>query len=307
VTTATGYRGRFAPTPSGPLHLGSIVAAAGSRADALAAGGEWHLRVDDLDPPRVAPGAIDAILACLEALGFAWDGPVVYQSRRRDAYRAALEQLRRDAPVYRCTCPRSLIARAGLPGIEGPRYPGTCRDGKALPGAAAWRLDVRGAPIEFSDRRLGRYVQDIEAATGDFVLWRADDIPSYHLACAVDDVLDGFTDIVRGADLAASTPRQILVRRWLGAPAPRWMHLPLVCHPSGEKLSKQTLAAAVDTTRPGAVLADAFAFLGHRPPPELIGGPVSELWAWVADHWSPARLPPASDPPVNADGSGPPG
>lgn len=298
---ATGYRGRFAPTPSGPLHFGSIVAAAGSRADALAAGGEWHVRIDDLDPPRVAAGAIASILRCLEALGFAWDGPVVHQSQRRDAHRAALDQLRVTAPVYRCPCPRSVVARAGLPGIEGPRYPGTCRDRRApIDGPAAWRLDVRGAPIEFSDRRLGRYVQDVEAATGDFVLWRADDIPSYHLACAVDDVLDGFTDIVRGADLAASTPRQILVRRWLGAPEPTWMHLPLVCHPSGEKLSKQTLAAAVDTTRPVAVLAEALTFLGHRPPADLVGAPVRDLWTWIADHWSVARLPPAPDQPDTA-------
>jgi glutamyl-Q tRNA(Asp) synthetase len=297
VTAASGYRGRFAPTPSGPLHFGSIVAAAGSRADALAAGGEWHLRIDDLDPPRVAPGAIDAILRCLESLGFAWDGPVVYQSRRREAHRAALEQLRGVAPVYRCTCPRSAIARAGLPGIEGPRYPGTCRDRPAAAGGpAAWRMDVRGAPIDFFDRRLGRYVQAVESATGDFVLWRADDIPSYHLACAVDDMLDGFTDIVRGADLVASTPRQILVRRWLGAPEPTWLHLPLVLHPSGEKLSKQTLAAAVDTSQPSTVLSDALAFLGHPVPTDLAGASVPELWSWAAEHWSPARLPPASTP-----------
>ncbi len=297
MTVATGYRGRFAPTPSGPLHFGSIVAATGSRVDALAAGGQWHLRIDDLDPPRVAPGAIDAILRCLESLGFAWDGPVVYQSQRREAHRRAFDQLRLAAPVYRCTCPRSRIARAGLPGIEGPRYPGTCRNSQtASDGPGAWRLDVRGAPIEFFDRRLGRYVQDVESATGDFVLWRADDIPSYHLACAVDDVLDGFTDIVRGADLAASTPRQILVRRWLGAPEPTWMHLPLVRHPSGEKLSKQTLAAEVDTTRPATVLRNALAFLGHPVPAELADAPVPELWSWAADHWSPDRLPPAPDP-----------
>jgi len=296
VITAADYRGRFAPTPSGSLHFGSIVAAVGSRTDALAVGGEWHLRIDDLDPRRVAPGAIDAILQCLESLGLTWDGPVVYQSRRHDAHRAAFEQLRRDAPVYRCTCPRSRIARAGLPGIEGLRYPGTCRHGTADPGApASWRLDVRGDPIEFLDRSLGRYVQDIDAATGDFVLWRADDIPSYHLACAVDDVLDGFTDIVRGADLAASTPRQILVRRWLGAHEPRWMHLPLVRHPSGEKLSKQTLASAVDTTRPATVLCHALAFLGHAPLPDLVGAPVAELWAWAKEHWVPARLPVAPD------------
>jgi len=297
VSPATRYRGRFAPTPSGPLHFGSLVAAAGSRADALAAGGEWHLRIDDLDPPRVAPGAVDAILHCLETFGFTWDGAVVFQSQRIEAYRSALERLRRVAPVYRCTCPRSRIAAVGLPGIEGPRYPGTCRDGSGrLDGPAAWRLDTRGAPIAFSDRRLGEYVQDVETAIGDFVLWRADGIPSYHLACAVDDTECGFTDVVRGADLAASTPRQILIGRWLGASQPAWMHLPLVRHSTGEKLSKQTRAPAVDASRPGAVLSEAFAFLGHPPPPELGAGAVSDLWSWVAEHWSPERIPGATGP-----------
>jgi glutamyl-Q tRNA(Asp) synthetase len=293
---AGAYRGRFAPTPSGPLHFGSIVAAAGSRADALAHGGEWHLRIDDVDPPRVAPGATDAILRCLDAFGFAWDGPVVRQSERGDAYAAAFERLRALAHVYPCTCSRAQIAAAGLIGIEGPRYPGTCRRREAVDGQAAWRLDVDGRRIEFTDLLQGVVAQDIDAAVGDFVLRRADGVWSYHLACVVDDADAGFTHVVRGADLLDSTPRQILLQRLLDIPEPAYFHLPIVRNAAGEKLSKQTLAAAVDAERPAAVLHRALRFLGQPVPADLATAPVALLWDWACEHWSRATVPPAVAP-----------
>lgn len=288
---AGGYRGRFAPTPSGPLHFGSIVAAAGSRADALAHDGEWHLRIDDVDPPRVAPGATDAILRCLDAFGFAWDGPVVRQSERGDAYAAALERLRQVVHIYPCTCSRAQIASAGLVGIEGPRYPGTCRRREAVDGPAAWRLDVDGRRIEFTDLLQGVVAQDIDAAIGDFVLRRADGVWSYHLACVVDDAEAGFTHIVRGADLLDSTPRQILLQRLLDIAEPAYLHLPIVRNAAGEKLSKQTLATAVDAEQPAAVLHRALRFLGQPVPDDLATAPVACLWDWVRHHWSRTTIP----------------
>lgn len=280
------YRGRFAPTPSGPLHFGSIVAATGSYADALAHGGEWHLRIDDLDPPRVVTGATSAILRCLEVLGFEWSGPVVHQGERGAAYRDALETLRRVARVYTCTCSRTEIAAAGLPGIEGPRYPGTCRAGSRHPQRApAWRLAVPESPTSFVDLRFGRVSSSLADTVGDFVLQRADGVFSYHLACVVDDAEAGFDHVVRGADLLASTPRQRLLQDLLGLPVPNYLHLPVVVDAAGQKLSKQSRAPAVDAGRPGRVLSLALQFLDQSPPPALADAAPAEIWRWVAGHW----------------------
>ncbi|MCW5625565.1 MAG: tRNA glutamyl-Q(34) synthetase GluQRS [Burkholderiales bacterium] len=240
------YRGRFAPTPSGPLHFGSIVAAAGSFLDARAHGGAWHLRIDDLDPPRTVPGAADAIITTLDRFGFQWDGPVVRQSARTLAYATALQSLAARAHVYRCTCSRTEIARSGLPGIEGPRYPGTCRGGPSHPGrTAARRLDVRDVTVTFEDRLQGAVTQSLEAAIGGCVLQRADGVLASLLACAVDDADAGFTHVVRGADLLASTPRQIHLQRLLGYPTPAYSTWSRPTPPVS-KLSKQTRAAPVD-------------------------------------------------------------
>jgi glutamyl-Q tRNA(Asp) synthetase len=293
----TTYRGRFAPTPSGPLHFGSIVAATGSYADALAHGGTWQLRIDDLDPPRVVEGATYAILRCLEALGFEWTGDVVRQSARGAAYREALETLRRVARVYPCTCSRAEIAAAALPGIEGPRHPGTCSAGSHHPGRApAWRLAVPEAPVGFVDLRFGRVFSALVDTVGDFVLQRADGVFSYHLACVVDDAAAGFDHVVRGADLLASTPRQRLLQDLLGLPVPNYLHLPVVVDAAGQKLSKQSRAPAVDAGRPGQVLSRALQFLNQRPPPALADAAPAEIWRWVAEHWQrdfpAAELPP---------------
>ena len=291
------YRGRFAPTPSGPLHFGSVVAAAGSRADALAHGGQWHLRIDDLDPPRVAPGAQDAIQRTLEALDMRWDGPVVRQSTRSARYDAVLATLRAAAHVYACSCSRREVEDAGLRGLDGPRYPGTCRAAPRDPARPlALRIDTRGAVEEVHDLLQGTVRQDLEAELGDFVLRRADGVFAYHLACVVDDADAGFDHVVRGADLLASTPRQAWLLRLLRWPWPVWLHLPVATGPGGEKLSKQTLATAVDASRPVEILRAAFTFLGHPPPADA--GTPAEIWWWVARAWDRNRLPRAASLPA---------
>lgn len=293
------YRGRFAPTPSGPLHFGSVVAALGSWLDARAHGGEWHLRIDDLDPPRVAEGADRSIVETLERLGLTWDGPVVRQSDRAEAYADAMSQLARRAHLYRCTCSRRAIAEAGLPGIEGPRYPGTCRRrADVYPGPGSWRIEVSNAVVAFDDLLQGPVTQDLETAVGDFVVRRSDGVHAYHLACVVDDAAAGFTHVVRGADLIDSTPRQIFLQRLLGLPDPVYLHLPVAVDTMGHKLSKQTLAAPVSMDPPLATLAMAAAFLGHAPPSDLAAAPPADLLAWAVRQWDRSLLPRARTAPL---------
>ncbi len=253
------YTGRFAPSPTGPLHLGSLIAAAASWLDARAAGGRWLVRIEDLDRPRCAPGAADAILCALDRLGLHWDGEVLYQSRRLEHYRAALDKL---APhTYWCGCTRREIADSslGLARDGAHIYPGTCRAGTARKRA----LRVRTTPeaIAFADRVQGRREQVLERDIGDFVLYRADGLFAYQLAVVVDDAAQGVTDVVRGADLLDSTPRQIYLQRLLALPTPRYLHVPVALDAAGEKLSKQTAAAPVEAD-PRA-LRRALAFLGQ--------------------------------------------
>lgn len=260
--------GRFAPSPTGPLHFGSLVAAAASWLDARRHGGRWLVRMEDLDPPREIPGAADAILRSLEAFGLTWDGTVLYQSTRYGAYREAVKRLRVSGHAYDCACTRREIARAGHPGLDGPVYPGTCRDGLP-PGrhARAVRLRTEPGTMEFRDRAQGPIRQDVARAVGDFVIRRADGYFAYQLAVVVDDAHQGITHVVRGADLLDSTPRQILLQRVLGLPTPEYLHHPLVLTPEGDKLSKQTHAPPVDDGNPVATLMAALAFLGEPTPP----------------------------------------
>src|SRR5262249_25455656 len=196
------YRGRFAPSPTGPLHFGALVAAVGSCLEARSRGGEWLVRIDDLDPPRVAPGAADDILRTLEACGMEWDGIVAYQSARHGAYHSAVHRLRRQNLVYPCVCSRREIADSALPGPEGYVYPGTCRPGlREMRPARSLRVITEGATIAFDDQLQGRISQDLERESGDFVLYRADGVYAYQLAAAIDDAEQGITDVVRGADL----------------------------------------------------------------------------------------------------------
>lgn len=286
------YRGRFAPTPSGPLHFGSMVAAVGSYLDAKSQGGDWLLRIDDLDPPRVMPGAADGILQSLERLGLHWDETVVRQSRRSDAYRDALERLRAEDRIYPCGCSRKEIGEAAVAGIDGPVYPGICRHGMP-PGHTMRTLRVRtdGASIAFDDRLQGPVRQQLASGIGDFVLWRIDGVFSYHLACAIDDADAGITHVVRGADLIASTPRQIHLQRLLGLPEPEYLHLPVAVNAQGDKLSKQTLAPPIDTGSPAAVLAQVLLFLGHALPPDLAAADVGVLLSWAIPNWRRELLP----------------
>ncbi len=280
-----GYTGRFAPSPTGPLHFGSLVAALASWLDARAAGGRWLLRMEDLDKPREQPGAAGTILRQLESFGLSWDGPVVCQSTRGDLYRAALDRLERAGMTYWCGCSRSEVADSAL-AIDGAKiYPGTCRNGLAQ-GKSRRALRVRSAAesIAFSDRLQGAIEQSVEREVGDFVLLRADGLYAYQLAVVVDDADQGVTDVVRGADLLDSTARQVHLQRVLGLPTPRYLHVPAAVNAQGEKLSKQTDAPQAG---PGD-LGRALAFLGLRPPPDLAAG---ELLAWARGRWDVERLP----------------
>ena len=287
------YRGRFAPSPTGPLHFGSLVAALGSYLEARAQGGQWLVRIEDLDAPRVVPGAADDILRVLDALGLTWDGAVVYQSQRVEAYRAALFTLQRQQYVYACACTRKEIADSGLSGIEGYVYPGTCRDGLPAGRAArAWRLATQASgSVAFEDAVQGRIAQDIEHVVGDFVLLRADGLPAYQLAVVVDDAAQAVTEVVRGADLVDSTPRQIYLQRRLGLPTPRYAHLPVVVNAAGDKLSKQTLAAPISVAEAGDALARALAFLGQAPPDALYSASTATVLEWGRAHWRSAQIP----------------
>jgi glutamyl-Q tRNA(Asp) synthetase len=291
------YRGRFAPSPTGPLHFGSLVAAVASYLDARHCGGEWLVRMEDVDTPRTVAGAADDMLATLAACGMQHDGNIIYQSTRSDAYHAALHQLRQHKLAYPCACSRREIADSGLRGIEGPVYPGTCRNGIAGKAARAWRVDTRGAGIEFDDAVQGRVAQKLETDIGDFVLYRADHVYAYQLAVVIDDAEQGITDIVRGADLLDSTPRQIYLQQLLGLPTPRYLHVPVAVNPDGEKLSKQTRAQAVDRARPLPALVAALAFLGQQPPAL---DSVPALWQWAIAHWRRERVPKARTQPCVA-------
>lgn len=288
IPPGNAYRGRFAPSPTGPLHFGSLVAAVGSCLDARAHGGEWLVRMEDVDTPRNVPGAAASILATLEAFGFEWDGEVLWQSRRLEAYRAALDDLKARGLAYGCACSRKEIAdSARHPAVDGGlAYPGTCRGGLP-PGrtARAWRLRVPDAEQAFEDRLQGVVSQNLERDVGDFVLLRADGQFAYQLAVVVDDAFQGITDVVRGADLIDSTPRQIHLQHCLEAPTPRYAHLPVATNAAGEKLSKQTLAPALDAARAGAELVRALGFLGQRPPAELARAGPAEVWQWAREHW----------------------
>lgn len=288
----SGYRGRFAPSPTGPLHFGSLVAAVASYLDAKSRGGEWLVRIEDLDPSRVVRGAADDILGTLAACGMCWDCAIVYQSTRSDAYRAALHRLRALGLVYPCACSRREIADSAVGGIEGPVYPGSCRAGLAAGKAArAWRINTLGARIEFDDAIQGRVQQNLEADIGDFVLYRADHTYVYQLAVVIDDAEQGITDIVRGADLLGSTPRQIYLQRLLDLPTPRYCHVPVAVNAAGEKLSKQTLAAPINAAQPLPALMAALRFLGQQPPDDLARADVAALWQWAIADWRRERVP----------------
>lgn len=284
------YRGRFAPSPTGCLHFGSLVAAVASYADALAHGGLWLVRMEDVDRTREVAGAADDILRTLEAFGFEWAGEVVYQSRRTARYEEALAQLRAAGAAYPCACSRSAIAAAGRIGPEGPVYPGTCRRG--LPVGArgrSIRVVTTDSPVAFDDAVCGPISQRMESEVGDFVVRRADGCFAYQLAVVVDDAEQEVTDVVRGADLLRSTPRQIHLQRLLGLPTPRYAHVPLVLGPDGRKLSKQDRAHPVERAAPLPALRAAWSFLGQSDIGEA--ATPAELWRLAARTWNLSKVP----------------
>jgi glutamyl-Q tRNA(Asp) synthetase len=268
----SGYRGRFAPSPTGPLHAGSLVAALASWLDARAHGGQWLVRIEDVDRPRCVPGADEEILRQLAACGLLPGEPPQWQSRREPLYQSALDRLVDQELAYPCACSRKDIAQAlRALGRERPRhgelaYPGTCRDGLHGRQPRAWRLRVEAGSVAWQDRRLGTQSQDVAREVGDFVLKRADGLFAYQLAVVVDDAEQRITHVVRGEDLADNTPRQILLQRALGVAMPAYLHTPLVLGANGEKLSKQNGAAPLDLGDPRAALAAAGRILGVEVP-----------------------------------------
>jgi glutamyl-Q tRNA(Asp) synthetase len=285
------YQGRFAPSPTGPLHFGSLVAAVGSYLDAKHHQGKWLVRIEDLDTPRTVKDADYEILSTLEAYGLHWDEGIVYQSQRTPIYEDAFHRLIEAGAVYPCACSRKEIADSALQRGDELVYPGTCRIGIAQGKTSrAWRVRVNETTINFTDSLQGNITQDLATEIGDFVLLRADGLFAYQLAVVVDDAAQGITDVVRGADLLYSTPRQIYLQQLLGLNTPAYMHLPVVVNSQGEKLSKQTLAQPVVKNNAASTLFDALMFLRQQPPAELRLSTVEEILAWAIANWQPDAL-----------------
>lgn len=283
---ASRYVGRFAPTPSGYLHFGSLVAAVASYLDARAVGGKWLVRMEDLDPPREMPGAQAAILETLERYGFEWDGPVERQSERGDVYAAQVEQWLRSGLAYACTCSRKQLE--GSNGI----YPGTCRDAQHdWHGNVAIRLRVPELDYRFTDRLQGEFHQHLGREVGDFIIRRRDGLFAYQLAVVLDDAWQGVTDIVRGADLLDNTPRQLYLQELLGIAAPRYLHVPLIIQPDGHKLGKSYRSPPLQADQASPLLVRALNALGQQPPAELRQATPQEVLAWGIVHWDANAIP----------------
>jgi glutamyl-Q tRNA(Asp) synthetase len=281
------YIGRFAPSPTGPLHFGSLVAAVASFCEAKKNHGQWLVRIEDLDKPRELKGAADNILRQLEAFGFEWNSTVVYQSQRDDLYIEIFNQLNSLGLVYPCTCTRKEIADSNPSlGIDGVIYPRTCLHQPLKSHVhKAWRIKTDHLEINFNDAIQGNINQNIATQVGDFILKRADGLFAYQLAVVTDDADQGVTHIVRGADLLDSTPRQIYLQQCLGYLTPHYAHVPIASNAAGEKLSKQTLAPALDATNANHQLFNALSFLGQNPPTEIKNAPLREVWRWAMTNW----------------------
>lgn len=287
------YIGRFAPSPTGPLHFGSLAAAVASYCDARKHHGKWLLRMEDLDKPREVKGAADMILRQLEAFGFEWDGPILYQSQRDSFYNEALTALKQKQLIYPCTCTRKEIADSSTNiGVEGVIYPGTClRQPIKQNAPVAWRIKTETSRISFKDVIQGEISQNLKSDIGDFILKRADGLFAYQLAVVVDDAAQGVTHIVRGADLLDSTPRQIYLQHALGYPQPQYAHIPVAANAAGEKLSKQTLAKPITEQHAIDLIVDALEFLGQLPESQLRLADLKDVWHWAICHWNIGKIP----------------
>lgn len=284
--------GRFAPSPTGPLHLGSIYTALAGFLQARSQQGLWLLRIDDLDTPRNVKGSADTILKALEAFGLYWDGDVYYQSRHIDAYNDVISGLQADRLIYPCTCSRKtltpgLVGRQSQPDV----YPGICRSRQVLPGEPhALRIRTDSRIITFQDGLQGPISHNIAEQDGDFIVKRKDRIIAYQFAVVIDDDLQRVNQIVRGFDLLDETPKQIYLQQLLGFDTPSYMHVPIIVDEQGYKLSKQTQAMAVDLTSPQRVIYELLVLLKQNPPIELKEAPATELLSWAVEHWNPALL-----------------
>lgn len=279
------YRGRFAPTPSGPLHLGSLLTALASYLDARHHGGEWLLRIDDLDRPRCVPGADHVILRQLEAHGLFWDGAPRCQRQHQDEYRARLADLQQRGRLYACRCTRAELATGALAGPDGPVYPGTCRALRLPSGGHALRLASTPGTQTYADLLCGVQRRDRDTQIGDFVVLRRDGIIGYHLACAVDEHAQAITTVMRGGDLVGATFAQLLLMEVWEQPAPQYAHLPLLVDREGRKLSKQNHAAPLDARRAGHNLWQCLKCLAQTPPDELQHESPAALLAWAIPRW----------------------
>ncbi len=279
----TGYVGRFAPSPTGPLHFGSLLAAVASYLEARHNDGRWLVRMEDIDPPRAQPGASEMIVAALERYGFEWDGPVIYQSASDSQHRQMLQKLLDEGLAYACGCSRRDLADAPR-GPSGAIYPGTCRNGTTADETAV-RIRTYDQPTEFADGLQGAQSQRLESESGDFVILRRDGLIAYQLAVTVDDDLQGVTEIVRGIDLMDSTPRQIWVQQCLGLHTPDYQHIPVAVNADGSKLSKLTGAEAIPMQAVEPELVAALDALGQCPPVDIGGASLAEIWTWAFEHW----------------------
>lgn len=286
------YIGRFAPSPTGPLHFGSLIAAVASYCEAKIHHGKWLLRMEDLDKPREAKGAANTILQQLETFGFEWDDTVLYQSQRTRYYADALETLNTRHLIYPCTCTRKEIADSSSNiGIEGVIYPGTClKHAIKVNVPVAWRIKTTLQTISFNDAIQGKISQKLKQDIGDFILKRADGLFAYQLAVVVDDAAQDVTHIVRGADLLDSTPRQIYLQQALNYSTPHYAHVPVACNDAGEKLSKQTLASPLDTSNTAMNLIRALNFLGQAVPSDLAHEDSKTIWNWALENWQLSKI-----------------
>ena len=282
------YVGRFAPSPTGPLHFGSLVAAVASYLQARVNNGHWLLRIEDIDPPREQAGSADEIVEALERFGFEWDGDVIFQSTNAQAHQSALASLLDQNLAYRCRCSRRDLADAPRSPL-GTIYPGTCRNG-CESGESAIRLLTNDAEIAFNDALQGRIAQHLESESGDFVIQRRDGLMAYHLAVVVDDEIQGITEVVRGIDLMDSTPRQIYLQQLLNFKTPDYVHIPVITHTNGDKLSKLTGAVAISFDSISKTLCEALDSMQQNPPPDLYSAPSSEVWSWALENWQMEKL-----------------
>lgn len=283
----TIYKGRFAPSPTGPVHFGTLIAAVGSYLQAKKNNGEWLIRMEDVDTTRKVEGSDKEILETLEAFGFEWDGEIIYQSGQNEHYENALQQLISRSLVFPCTCTRKQLTCS-----NNSTYPGTCRN-RPFPdeGEHALRLLAKDINIKFSDIVMGKQSQNIAQQCGDFVIKRRDGLFAYQLAVVVDDAVQNITEIVRGSDLLDSTPRQIYIQQLLGYQTPAYCHLPLAVDSNGDKISKSEGAARVDVNNKEKLMCRVLEFLGQSPPLDLADSDVDDIWKWSIDNWNVDKVP----------------